>query len=736
MRVSIDIAGHAFRKAVRVCHEVRVAIEHFDQRRLQPFKKDLEGSMFGKAVLSGASALLQISAKHQAGHDKLQRAFDALVDPRLPRVEGASPMAQGGAPCEISNFSLVIDGSMVEILDGSMGDISDCVQLMEKSQLHDQVGFIKKWRDQVIATLRFLDECASVFLFGTLQHAGLANVLQRVLRPEDDSTSGDAGASPGGGTAARQWKVLLGAAAERMYNEEALLKSLIGLHDLLAGILPDHLSNEVYTADVEATVKELEAGFNVRAGIMRVLHVMAEFSDFHTDAQQALDEWSTARSQGKEVTSCLAVALRLETAVRSLRDASIRLGDRAKGASPDKVLTMSDAFRLFRVTGNLRDALHLHASILNAPTLVSSCQLLRSCLQGALDSFGRVVNVDAIALPPCILDAHQGEALARMLDGFHTLGAEDSAEVAQATSRVFQGKRGCESWHSRDLLDLAFELMGCIPPSDFHVDMACFCEGHGGRVMHNVHHVRKEMDRICTMSQVSQTLVFLRARGICSDPVARDGTFKSELERAIDFAFATSTKMLAELSACKDEWLEDEGAAPWLLVLRQMKQWFSLAVKAIRKVARYVVGKMVVAAASGAEALQRVTPPFAHIAGDGFWNPKLAKQHLLRWPSRVELNAHISQMFMQLAACQRLHTQWGMVPALTEDEDFRADILGAQSAFDAAKLAVAVIACANILLEMKGSARTEKADDMLTRAARMQLPRALVTELHKASSRQ
>ena len=65
MRNSIDIAGHAFRKVVRVCHEVRVAIEHFDQRRLQPFKEDLGGSVFGKAVLSGASALLQISAASQ-----------------------------------------------------------------------------------------------------------------------------------------------------------------------------------------------------------------------------------------------------------------------------------------------------------------------------------------------------------------------------------------------------------------------------------------------------------------------------------------------------------------------------------------------------------------------------------------------------------------------------------------------------------------------------------------------
>ena len=123
-------------------------------------------------------------------------------------------MAQGGVPCEISNFSSVIDGSMVEILDGSMSDISDCVQLMEPSQLNDQVGSIKKWRDQMIATFRFLDECASVFLFGTLQHAGLANVLQRVLFPGDDSTGSGAGASPGAGTVARQWKVLLGAVAE------------------------------------------------------------------------------------------------------------------------------------------------------------------------------------------------------------------------------------------------------------------------------------------------------------------------------------------------------------------------------------------------------------------------------------------------------------------------------------------------------------------------------------------
>ena len=85
--------------------QVSEAIQHFGQHRLVGFKKDFAATLFGKSVLVAASDLLQVSAKHEVGQDKLSRALDALVDPRLPSVEGASPMAQGGAPCEISNFS-------------------------------------------------------------------------------------------------------------------------------------------------------------------------------------------------------------------------------------------------------------------------------------------------------------------------------------------------------------------------------------------------------------------------------------------------------------------------------------------------------------------------------------------------------------------------------------------------------------------------------------------------------
>ena len=86
---------------------------------------------------------------------------------------------------------------------------------------------------------------------------------------------------------------------------------------------------------------------------------------------------------------------------------------------------------------------------------------------------------------------------------------------------------------------------------------------------------------------------------------------------------------------------------------------------------------------------------------------------------------------MQLAACQRLRTQRGMVPALADDEHWRADVLSAQSIFGTAKLTLGVIACCNILLEMSGAVRVQKADEMLSRASTMPLPRALMSELQK-----
>ena len=173
------------------------------------------------------------------------------------------------------------------------------------------------------------------------------------------------------------------------------------------------------------------------------------------------------------------------------------------------------------------------------------------------------------------------------------------------------------------------------------------------------------------------------------------------------------------------------GVAPWSPVLRRMKQWFTVAIKAVRMVARFVVGKMVVGASVLGVELQKATPSFAHVVGDDFWNPKLAHQSLLQRPRRQELNTLTSSLLMQLAACQRLHTQWGMAPALADDEHLRADVLSAQSIFGTAKLTLGVIACCNVLLEMSGAVRAEKADEMLSCGSKMSLSRALLSELQK-----
>jgi hypothetical protein len=139
--------------------------------RFEVVKAALVATELGKTLLSGCSVLLQLGAKDNAAAIKLTRALEILQEGSMPKATAAAGQEEGDMDASVSNFEMVADMAVAEIMTESFELFDEALALLSPSRLDDMKPRVRKYLDLLFENLRFLDECLCVFVRALLPDA-------------------------------------------------------------------------------------------------------------------------------------------------------------------------------------------------------------------------------------------------------------------------------------------------------------------------------------------------------------------------------------------------------------------------------------------------------------------------------------------------------------------------------------------------------------------------------------
>ena len=128
--------------------------------------------------------------------------------------------------------------------------------------------------------------------------------------------------------------------------------------------------------------------------------------------------------------------------------------------------------------------------------------------------------------------------------------------------------------------------------------------------------------------------------------------------------------------------------------------------------------------------MSKVTPTYSHIIGDEDVNLPLAKRYIFNYPAKETLNDLTLKLSAYMTEIGRLHTQWGLSPALDVDDITKDGIahLKGVYVYGAGRKVVSSIAALNIIFNLKDKDKPAQASFLLTNA-KDSMPGSLKKEL-------
>lgn len=699
------------------------AIRNLDSAHMALFKKCFLECALGRSVIASASLLLQTSAKEEAANRKVSRAIEALDDSRLPKLE-ALTIDNEATRAVVRNFRLISEGSIAEVLDESLADIYEACKMWCVPTMRQKAGDIMTWINALLKNLLFYDECTSLYLQAVAYQGGFEQcvcISNGAIALSSPSSAGSACGEP-----KASFRTLSSFIEDRMFDEDALQKFAVAFQSFLEFGIPESIRGDMPTSNAlnELRTKVL-VNFEARNNFLTALEAIAELGVIPPSPEEALAEWREKQLLGKDSSSFLVQAVVAQNAVRTLRDTPLYMAD---GDGDEVVLTLDEGQGLQALTGSYKASAGMHARLLVAPVVQATNRLLEGVMQVATDEFSDSLKLSVARVAPPVLAAPNTNAVALMLQGFYEPGA--GPDMVKCVSRVFATSgRKDHAWPSRSLLTLLSKLTGTIPQGMCQISLRKFCRPNAPVLQVEIEKALPLWEMMSMMSETFHIFAFCRSRILEDEPLGRDGCLKDDFAMAVSVVHVTINKAVS-LSVRSDMILGIAPAVVWSEPTIGCGEWFAAAQAAAEQLSVYLVGKMVAALASLSRNLLEVTPPFNHIAGDQFFNARLARQQLLGWPRRGELNERSVALFRAMSAVSRLHTQWGLSPALGQDERFAEDLASAQRTFQSARTAICVIAAVNVVVELRDQEQVAGATDLLRRKVEG-MPLALQAQLEK-----
>ena len=210
------------------------------------------------------------------------------------------------------------------------------------------------------------------------------------------------------------------------------------------------------------------------------------------------------------------------------------------------------------------------------------------------------------------------------------------------------------------------------------------------------------------------------------DPLMRDAkNFKPETENAIK-------NMRSYITAGVKAVEEYSGPNRTLLnnFPNQLEagSFFQRAKTVLNGFCKFIIYQLIDEATPIADELSKVTPTYSHIIGDEDVNLPLAKRHIFNYPAKETLNNLTLKLSAYMTEIGRLHTQWGLSPALDVDDITKDGIAHLKGVYGAGRKVVSSIAALNIIFNLKDKDKPAQASFLLTNA-KDSMPGSLKKEL-------
>ena len=115
-----------------------------------------------------------------------------------------------------------------------------------------------------------------------------------------------------------------------------------------------------------------------------------------------------------------------------------------------------------------------------------------------------------------------------------------------------------------------------------------------------------------------------------------------------------------------------------------------------------------------ADQVHKMTPSHSHSVADKAYNKTLAREHLLQWPSRKQLETDTVRLLSLQCDITRLRSQWLGPIKLLEDPRFAEQTKQITTIFDGSKESLKLIGILNVLLDTKGIKQYNDATELET----------------------
>lgn len=704
---------------------VAQALRHMELKRNIIFKAALVSCDFGRSVISAATTVMQISEKDSAGDESLDRALSILRDPRMPSI--SLLVREGGGEAIIQGFALIMDMSIADILHESLACAVEALNLWSPGRTCERDIKIREWTDAMMKFVLFVDESLCLYLQGLVASAGVEKLL---FAPDPLADSGPADDSGSMSEPARPTMQGMGSELDARAIDEGAFETFVkALLEVFCNDRPTHKNTKSLFVGSGAKLQaRVLQNIQTRSQVASLVCALAEFQGIPQSPDCALNEWRSKVAIGKEDSSFLANAIRLQRL--ACRVEPIAFGS-LDGQRDFFLLEIDESDQSKSMASSIDKALNLVDNLLGSPLLTSISKLLQGVVQVAVDEFAESLHLSAISMPQPEVFAVplHGKAILVALDSF--FDKDSGAEALKVSQKVFSNKANKDMmWPCASLHTIVVDLLSVVPAKDCKISMESFVSpGVEAPTWGDKAMLRKLFAMCMPLSQVMSSLMYLQARLSGDEPLVREFLLKDEIETAFNVARTTTMRQLETLKAAQVP--ESIQAIKWrspALVTSQV--WFQAVSDFMPALATHIITNLIPSTRELAMAVRGFTPKTAHLASGEKFAVSLARKSLLNWPSRQQLNEKTKALFSNLAHLSRLHTQWCIAGSLKENELWKDDMDEAHGIFDDAKSAMTTIAAVNIIAELKGDEQKERAADMLQKQ-RLSLPKNIVAELER-----
>lgn len=697
---------------------VNSALLHFEEAPMQTFRQVVEETSAGQGLFLAAACFVQESAKGAAGVAKLDLAAQKLGDPRLPSLEPVSADEDDEGNLKVKNGALLLDGGVVSVMEESTQLVAEALALWTPPQLDREGDKVLVWLQLLADKLCLWDACMSAWLPAF------------VLAPAFEYGLLGDGAEPVDGAETNALEEIGGRLERDPVDEapvQAFVRSVVKLCDDLPATFRLKPACVECANNLSAGVLPNSAG---RKQMLEVIELVCTCPAAPASIDDMVMEWTNPDAAAEAEPCFLRYAVELLRTTELLAGTKLTHGPFGDGVDPGTALEFTFGPEGEQYSGSATQAMELPEWVRELAFVRQLGGKVAQCVETVLRKFAAAAHLPAARVPTHLAGGVAGRTAREVLAPFfHTAALQGAAESA-ATAASAEWR-----WAVDGLADLLRGLLEVIPPSSFTVSLGPLCaEGSSTTACSEKGLVLGACALFASFSKVVACAAYVTKKFVLDGgSCVVKHSLRSEVESCVGLLRKQVAAILSTLVAGGYGDATTLSQWPLVLTIADVRTWLHGFEEVLPVLSRHVVVSFAEDIGGLTAELSKATPRIEHVVSNTMYSPSLAAKHILGWPSRELMSQLCVAMSRSLSTAVRLQGAWDIQPALEEDSATKDTMALARSVFDTAKEALTVTAALNVLHELHGRARADKAASLL-KTKKTALPKSLWGPLEKAAA--